>query len=229
MPGLNNPLGIAAFTPIAEGLAPIVFNAIPVAALAGVVSLVSRFRRAGTVQRQQIKWLAWVGVVAVIFFTVTIPGDIPLLLSSLINIGFVVLIGGTLFVAVTRLGLYEIDRLISRTLAYAIVAVVLAAVYIGGIAALGAIVGRDNPLAVAGATLAAAALFSPVRRRVQSLVDRRFDRAKYDAQHVVEQFSSRLRAETDLDGLTDGLRGVVSVTLRPSVASVWLATTRKDV
>ena len=229
LPGLNNPLGIAAFTPMAEALAPIVFNAIPVVALAGVVSLVSRFRRAGTVQRQQIKWLAWVGVVAVIFFTVTIPGDIPLLLSSLINIGFVVLIGGTLFVAVTRLGLYEIDRLISRTLAYTIVAVVLAAAYFGGIAALGAIVGRDNPLAVAGATLAAAALFTPVRRRVQSWVDRRFDRSRYDTQRVVEQFSSRLRAEIDLDGLTDGLRGVVSDTLRPSVASVWLATTRKDV
>ena len=132
LPGLNNPLGIAGLLPIAEALAPIVFNAIPVASLIGVASLIFRFRRAGTVERQQIKWLAWVGVVAVIFFAVTIPGDIPPLLSSLINIGFVILVGGTLFVAVTRLGLYEIDRLVSRTLAYAIVAVVVAAVYLGG-------------------------------------------------------------------------------------------------
>ncbi len=117
LPGLNNPLGITGFLPIAEALAPIVFSAIPVASLIGVVSLIFRFRRAGTVERQQIKWLAWVGVVAVIFFAVTIPGDVPPLLSSLINIGFVILVGGTLFVAVTRLGLYEIDRLVA-TLAY---------------------------------------------------------------------------------------------------------------
>ena len=227
--GLNNPLGIAWFTPIAEALAPIVFNAIPIASLAGVISLVFRFRRAGAVQRQQIKWLAWVGVVAVIFFAVTIPGDIPPLLSSFINIGFVILVGTTLFIAVTRLGLYEIDRLISRTLAYTIVAVVIAGAYLGGIAALGAIVGRDNPLAVAGATLAAAALFTPVRRRVQSWVDRRFDRARYDSEQVVAGFSARLRDQVELDGLTADLEGVVNRTLRPTITGVWLASTRGDV
>ncbi|HEX2369837.1 MAG TPA: hypothetical protein VHM94_11460 [Acidimicrobiia bacterium] len=228
LPGLNNPLGIAAFIPVAEALAPIVFNAIPIVSLIGVISLVFRFRSAGAVQRQQIKWLAWVGVVAVIFFAVTIPGDVPPLLSSFINIGFVILVGSTLFVAVTRLGLYEIDRLISRTLAYAIVAVVIAAAYLGGIAALGAIVGRDNPLAVAGATLAAAALFSPVRRRVQAWVDRRFDRARYDSEQVVAGFSARLRDQVELDGLTADLEGVVNRTLRPTITGVWLASTRGD-
>ena len=92
-----------------------------------------RFRRAGTVERQQIKWLAWVGVVAVASSSPSpSPATCPSLLSSLINIGFVILVGSTLFVAVTRLGLYEIDRLISRTLAYTIVALVVAAVYLGG-------------------------------------------------------------------------------------------------
>jgi hypothetical protein len=102
------------------------------------------------------------------------------------------------------------------------VVVALAAVYLGGVAALGALVGSENPLAVAAATLAAAALFTPVRRSVQGWVDRRFSRSKYDAQRVVEDFTTKLRDEVDLLGLSTELRRVVNVTLRPTMASLWL-------
>ncbi len=105
---------------------------------------------------------------------------------------------------------------------YAFVAVVLTAVYFAGAAALGAVIGEANSLAVAGATLAAAALFNPVRRRVQASVDRRFDRAGYDASVVAAAFSARLRDDIDLEGLSTDLTAVVNQTLRPAAASLWL-------
>jgi hypothetical protein len=125
-------------------------------------------------------------------------------------------------VAILRYRLYDIDKLISRTVSYAVVAAVLVAVYAGCALALGSLVGRDNPLAVAGATLAAAALFTPLRRRVQEFVERRFDRSRYDAERVVDDFASRLRQEVDLDGLTTDLTAVVGQTLRPVTVSLWL-------
>ena len=156
----------------------------------------------------------------------TLSGDLPLWIGSLLNIGFVVLIGGTLFVAVTVTASIEIDRLISGpcpTPSWPW----SSSLSTSGVAALGAIVGRDNPLAVAGATLAAAALFTPVRRGVQGWVDRRFDRARYDSPAGRERFSSRLRDQMELDGLTADLEGVVNRTLRPTITGVWLASARK--
>jgi hypothetical protein len=125
-------------------------------------------------------------------------------------------------IAVLRYRLYDIDRVVRRTVSYALLAVLLAAVYLGGAAALGALVGQQSPLSVAAATLAAAALFNPIRRRVQGWVDRRFDRARYDAGLVVEGFSTRLRDEVDLEGLTTDLSGVVTKTLRPASVGVML-------
>ena len=101
-------------------------------------------------------------------------------------------------------------------------AAVLVAIYAGFAVVLGAVVGRSNPLVVAGATLTAAALFSPVRRKVQRFVDRRFDRSRYDAVRVVDGFASRLRSEVDLDGLTRDLSNVVGQTLRPATVRLWL-------
>jgi hypothetical protein len=117
---------------------------------------------------------------------------------------------------------YDIDRLIRRTASYTVVAVVLAGAYLAAAAAVGAVVGSSNPLAVAGATLVAAALFDPVRRRVQQWVNRRFDWTSYDAQMVVEQFSVTLRDEVDLAGLTGDLNRVVGETLRPAGVSLVL-------
>jgi hypothetical protein len=132
------------------------------------------------------------------------------------------LIPVAIFVAVTRYRLYEIDRILSRTVTYAVVIALLAAVYFGAIAALTAFLPSDSPLAVAASTLAAAALFSPIRRRVQSWVDRHFNRSRYDAQRVMADFSDSLRMDVDQDYLVDGWVGVVSETMYPSSAGVWV-------
>jgi MFS family permease len=197
------------------------------AALAAALSLVIRFRRATGVERKQLAWLTYaVAVVAMILVVeevaaalgVSVPDAVETASFVMTVLAFPIAIG----VAVLRYRLYEIDRLIRRTVSYAVVAVLLAVAYVAAVSAIGSVVGRQNPLAVAGATLAAAALFSPMRRRVQAWVDRRFDRARYDTEQVVEGLSARLRDEVDLDGLTTDLTGVVTLTLRPVSAGVVL-------
>jgi hypothetical protein len=189
-------------------------------AVAALVSLVVRFRRSQGIERAQVKWfLLAVAVVAVgIVAEFTAQGSV---VAEFLFLGLV-LLPISIAVAVFRYRLYDIDRLIRRTAGYTLVAVVLAGVYLAAAAAVGAVMGSTNPLAVAAATLAAAALFNPVRRRVQHWVDRRFDRTRYDAHSVVEQFSVRLRDEVDLDGLTDDLTHIVGETLRPAAVSLVL-------
>jgi hypothetical protein len=121
-----------------------------------------------------------------------------------------------------RYRLYDFDRVIRRTVTYGVVTVVLAGVYAGGVLGLSALLGVDDPLAVAGSTLVAAALFNPVRRRVQAWVDRRFDRARYDASHVVDGFTTRLRDRVDLEELSWDVADIVHRTLRPESIGVWL-------
>ena len=159
---------------------------------------------------KQLSWLTFaMALVAVaivsqeiaVAFGVDVPDAVENASFVLAVLVFPIAIG----IAVLRYRLYEIDRLVRRTVSYTVVAVLLALVYLGGVAALGALVGSENPLAVAGATLAAAALFNPLRRRVQRWVDGRFDRGRYDAARVAEGFSTRLRDEVDLEGLTTDL------------------------
>ncbi len=189
-------------------------------AVAALVSLVLRFRRSHGIERAQVKWflLAVAVVAAGIVAEFTAQGSV---VAEFLFLGLV-LLPVSIAVAVFRYRLYDIDRLIRRTAGYTLVAVVLAGVYLAAVAAVGAVVGSTNSLAVAGATLAAAALFNPVRRRVQLWVDRRFDRTRYDAHSVVEQFSARLRDEVDLDGLTGDLTRLVGETLRPAAVSLVL-------
>jgi peptidoglycan/LPS O-acetylase OafA/YrhL len=126
-------------------------------------------------------------------------------------------------VAIMRYRLYDIDRIISRTLAYAIVTALLACVYAGPVLLSTQMLGLRTPVAVAIATLAAAALFNPVRRRVQRMVDRRFNRARYDADRTVAAFAARLKDAVDLDAVHDDLAGVVTRTLEPDHVSIWLS------
>jgi MFS family permease len=197
------------------------------AALAAALSLVTRFRRSTGVERKQLAWLTYaVALMAMILLVEEVAAALGVSVSDAVEtaslvmtvLAFPIAIG----VAVLRYRLYEIDRLIRRTVSYAVLAVLLAVAYVGAVSAIGSVVGRQNPLAVAGATLAAAALFSPMRRRVQAWVDHRFDRARYDTEQVVEGFSARLRDEIDLDGLTTDLSTVMWATLRPATMSLVL-------
>ena len=124
--------------------------------------------------------------------------------------------------AILRYRLYDIDRIISRTLAYGLLTVLLGGAYAGAVLGLGQLLGRDSSLVVAAATLAVAALFQPARGRIQAVVDRRFKRRKYDAANTVEAFSVRLRDEVDLDALSTELLAVVDQTMQPTTASLWL-------
>jgi hypothetical protein len=183
-----------------------------------LVSLPARLRRSRGAERQQVKLFV---------YTVTVT------LAAVIA-GFLVLGGGYLVpllgaipvaaaIAILRHGLYDIDRIINRTLVYALLSAVLGLGYAAVVLALGQVLGQDqSSLAVAGATLAVAALFQPVRRRVQEVVDRRFNRRRYDAARTIAAFSSRLRDEIDLDSLTAELLAVVDQTMQPTSASLWL-------
>jgi len=188
--------------------------------LAGAASLVVRFRRAGPVERLQLKWFTYAAVVVAavtLVFSNLISNPLPVFEV------FFPLIPVAVGVAILKYRLYDIDRIISRTLAYAIVTALLAGVYAGPVLLSTLVLGLHTPVAVAVATLAAAALFNPVRRRVQRMVDRRFNRARYNADLTVAAFAARLKDAVDLDAVHDDLTGVVTRTLEPAHVSIWLS------
>jgi hypothetical protein len=190
-------------------------------------SLIMRFRHARGEARQQMKWLAMAAayLVASLILALAVAGTAELGHPALVVLlaSAFASIPAAVAVAVLRHGLYDIDRIINRTIVYTLVTGSLVAVYAGTVFVAGTVaVGRDDNLTVAAATLVAAAVFRPVLRRVQGFVDRRFYRHKYDAQLTIDEFGSRLREETDLDELTDDLVGVVRATMQPSHVSVWL-------
>jgi hypothetical protein len=195
--------------------------------VASAVSLIVRLRRAGSVERQQIKWLAYGGAVVVVAIGVgglitlwSVP--VSIVIMSLALLGLPIFTG----IAIVRHRLYDIDLLINRTLVYGVLTTTLVALYLGGVVVLQRIfvvlTGEQSTLAVVASTLVIAALFNPLRRRIQSFIDRRFYRNKYDAARTLEAFSIKLRDETDLEALNDDLVGVVAETLQPAYASVWL-------
>ena len=194
------------------------------------VSLAVRYRAGGQLLRQQVKWLALAAVAFVICqaTALLLTGASP---SWLTGIAYTAVAAIALFgipaamtVAILRHRLYDIDRIISRTLEYAIVTGLLVGVYAGLVllATRALPVSLSTPVAVAVATLAAAALFSPLRRRVQRIVDRRFNRARYDAESTVAAFAARLKNTVDLDSVRDDLAGVVHQALEPAHVSVWI-------
>jgi hypothetical protein len=190
-------------------------------------SLVGRFGRARGTERLQLRWVAWAAVLVVLGGVVVLAGLAVGVAGATILLGWgvdaaIAVLPLAIGAAVLRYRLYDLDRIISRTLAYGLLTVLLGGGYAGVVLGLGQLLGRDSSLVVAGATLAVAALVQPARRRVQQLVDRRFNRRGYDAAHTIQAFSARLREQVDLDTLTDELLGVVEQTMQPTSVSLWL-------
>jgi len=179
------------------------------------------WRRARGEQRQQLKWLATGAAVTVAVVAVSFAISSTSVAGEILGIGLAALPVG-IGVGILKYRLYEIDRIISRTLAYAIVTGLLVGLYAGLVLLATQVLRFHGTVAVAAATLAAAALFSPLRRRVQHAVDRRFNRARYDADEAVAAFAGRLKDAVDLDSVRDDLTGVVTQTLEPAYLSVWV-------
>jgi hypothetical protein len=210
------------------------FWAALLALLVAGASLVVRFRRARGVERQQLKWLLYAVVIAILGVPLLslAPSRTPELAADLASVLLIALIPVAVGLAILRYRLYDIDRLINRTLVYGLLTALLAGVYALVVLVLGLLfggLGTNLPSwAVAAATLAVAALFRPARRRIQQVVDRRFNRRKYDAAKTIEAFTARLREELDLDALSTELLAVVDQTMQPTQASLWLRpSTRK--
>jgi hypothetical protein len=201
--------------------------ALAVTALAVVVaagSLVVRFRRAQGVERQQLRWVALGAALMVLAVPVVLAPvalGIPILVDWVAVVWLVVL-PAAIGAAILRYRLYDLDRIISRTLAYGLLTLLLGGGYALVVLGLGQLLGRNSPLVVAGATLAVAAVFQPARRRVQAVVDRRFNRRRHDTTRIIEGFGARLRDQVDLDTLTADLLAVVDQTMQPTQASLWL-------
>jgi hypothetical protein len=187
-------------------------------------SLLVRFRRARGIEHQQLRWVmlaAALMLLAAPVVLIAIALGIPVLLEwapAVWVVGLPVAVGA----AVLRYRLYDLDRIISRTLAYGLLTLLLGGGYALVVLGLGQLLGRDSPLVVAAATLAVAAVFQPARRRIQGVVDRRFNRRRHDAARIIEGFGIRLRDQVDLDTLTADLLAVVDQTMQPTQASLWL-------
>jgi hypothetical protein len=211
--------------------------------LVAVVSLFARMRRAREVERQQLKWFAYATAVllsgTILAYTVAEATNawwlwwIGFILSTIGLVGLPVSMG----IAILRYRLYEIDLIINRTLVYGLLTAMLVLFYFGSVTALqylfSLLAGQDNTLAIVATTLAIAALFNPLRRLIQSFIDRRFYRRKYDAARTLEEFGAKLRDETDLERISEDLVEVVDETMQPSHLSLWLrfpasSTTNKE-
>jgi hypothetical protein len=199
--------------------------AVIIAAFVGAAwSLVGRFRRARGVERQQLRWVALATVLIAVLAVVELAAlrlgayaPAPLvggLNPPILSVG----IGA----AILRYRLYDLDRIISRTLAYGLLTLLLGGGYAIVALGLGQLLGQDSSLVVAGATLAMAAAFQPARRRIQQVVDRRFNRRRHDTAQVIQAFSTHLRDALDLDTLRDELLAVIDQTMQPTQASLWL-------
>ena len=226
---IRNPFGYQGLPIANEPVQMIVFALLFVVVAS---SLTVRMRRARGIERQQIKWPAYTAVMAatgsVLTYNIAEPIGAPWLewTSFIIVMAALVCFPISVGIAIVRYSLYEIDHIINRTLVYGSLTATLVALYFGVIVVLQgifvALTGQQSTLAVVASTLLIAALFTPLRRRIQGFIDRRFYRSKYDAAKTLEAFSAQLRNETDLDALSDDLVGVVRETMQPTHVSLWL-------
>jgi cytochrome b subunit of formate dehydrogenase len=225
---LQNPLGIEGLPNVSRAIEAFMY----VLVMFGASSMLARLRHAGRIERQQIKWFAYATAVAisgVILKNTVYPAVnvtwvwwVGLVLTTVGVVSSPIAMG----IAIFRYRLYQIDLIINRTLVYGSLTAVLAGVYLGGVVllqyAFRALIGEESQLAVVASTLIIAALFIPLRRRIQGFIDRRFYRRKYDARKTLESFSAKLRNQTDLEALSQDLVGVVGETMQPAHVSLWL-------
>src|ERR671920_104145 len=225
---INHPLGTAGVTDVINPVQTIVYAL----GLIAAASLLARLRGSKGVERQQVKWFTYAVAVlatsATLAYVVSESMGVVWLdrVSSVLVIASVVGLPVAVGLAILRYHLYNIDLIINRTLVYGPLTAVLAGLYFGSIVVLQllfrALTGEESQLVVVASTLAIAALFNPLRRRIHDLIDRSFYRRKYDAVKTLEAFSAKLRDETDLDTLSDDLAGVVRETMQPAHVSLWL-------
>ena len=231
----SNPVGVVRGDPAVYAVAGVATLFLFVAAVCSLISVGLRFRRSSAQQRQQIKWFAYAGA-ASLFTLFVVPRVLEYafgqsawanaLDSVTVAVAFDVGIPASIGVAILKHRLYEIDIIINRTLVYGFLTAVLALLYFSSVTLLQYLLslfaGQGNTLAIVASTLAIAALFNPLRRRIQGFVDRRFYRRKYDATKTLATFNAKLRDETDLNSLGEDLLTVVSETMQPAHVSLWL-------
>jgi hypothetical protein len=238
-PGVRNPLGLEGTPPWVATAGIGILLLLPLCMVASALSLVLRYRRSGGEEREQIKWIAFAASVVGLLYLITMVSSLSysgpwgaagtpswlglLQQASLVSFTAVPIAVGF---AVLKYRLYDIDLLINRTLVYGALTATLVALYFGSVVllqgALRSLTGQESQLVVVASTLAIAAVFNPLRRRLQGLVDRRFFRRKYDVRKTLEAFSVKLRDEINLGALSDELVGVVRETMQPAHVSLWL-------
>jgi hypothetical protein len=223
--GTENPFDLSGLRGVLLVIYQVAFAVSNLAVLVGAASLVVRFRRAGGTERQQLRWVALaaalVALGSVVILAAFAMGADPGLLGWVAGV-YVAVLPLAIGAAILRYRLYDLDRIISRTLAYGLLTLLLGGGYAVVVLGLSQLLGRDSPLVVAAATLAVAAVFQPARRRIQQAVDRRFNRRRHDTAQTIAAFSARLRQQVDLDTLTAELLAVIEQTMQPSRASLWL-------
>jgi hypothetical protein len=227
----SNPLGINALPPWLPSLAgPLSGFGVLLLSVLGFAAVVTRYRRGSGIERQQLRWFVAAVLLAVVPITAApLSSGFAGPAWLLVAVFGLLLVPVAIGIAVTRYRLYEIDRLISRGLSWAVLSGLLLAVYAGAVLVLQGVLGgvtQGDTVAVAGSTLLAAALFQPLRRRIQTAVDHRFNRARYDAERTAVDFAERLRGEVDLASLSDDIARVVDTALSPKTIGVWIRRSR---
>jgi hypothetical protein len=222
---ISNPIGF-----IPSGVLDVIgfvwISGLIVVAISGVIAVIVRYRRSSQLVRTQIKWLLYPGLIFAIAFVLITLGawEDNDILNTLLFVAPIALIPISMTVAITRYRLFEIDRIISRTLAYLLVVGLLAATYFGTVTFVTTRLPAPNGVAVAGSTLLVAALFNPLRKRIQTTVDRRFNRSSYRAQQVADQFGTQLQESLTIEEITHAWIETVDQVVEPEGIAVWLQT-----
>ena len=220
------PFGFIPVTFFEGWFGPVWGALLAILALGGLVAIVVRYRRSNLEERTQLKWVVFSASAFAVFYAATASSSDYFTATNFFSVGYAVTFGllpVSMTVAITKYRLYEIDRIVSRSVLYLLVLGLMAGVYVLSVLALGLLLPAEGDLQVALATLAAAAVSIPAGRRLRRWVDQRFFRSRYDAGRVIADFASQIQEEIDLDRLVSGAEGAVASTFQPEITAVWLA------